>query len=279
MKTARKIAKWIGIVGLILVGIVAIFYFIYVKPVIDKIEATNIVDEGDLIIFEGGGGNSGILKSDSLILVIDTKMGDGADALAASVKEIAGNKPVLIVNTHYHIDHTRGNHLYPGQTILAGGGYNPETWTDEAKKEDMPTEWLRDRRDIRMGNETVTILPLNIRAHTDGDVFVYLHQRKMLFGGDVILNGQIPSVANGDPEGYLIAFNRLRKEFDIQRIVPGHGPTGDIRILETFRQYFNDMKTAASDKSKRDELIDKYKDWTQVPLLMSSENVVTKFEE
>jgi glyoxylase-like metal-dependent hydrolase (beta-lactamase superfamily II) len=100
----------------------------------------------------------------------------------------------------------------------------------------------------------------------------------MLFAGDVILNGQVPSIANGDPEGYLAAFDRLQKEFDIQRIVPGHGPTGGIEILETFRRYFNDMKTAANDDSKRDELIDKYKDWTHVPLMMSSENVVKKFK-
>lgn len=279
MKTAKRIAKWIGIVGLTFVAIIAIFYFIYVKPAIDKIEATNVVDEGDLVIFEGGGGNSGILKSDSLILVIDTKMGDGADALAAMVKEIAGNKPVLIVNTHYHIDHSRGNHLYPGQTIIAGGGYTPETWTDEGKKEDMPTQWLRDRMDFKMGDDTVTLITFNKQVHTAGDIFVYLHKRKMLFGGDVILNGQVPSVANGDPKGYLEAFDRLQKEFDIQRIVPGHGPHGDIGILETFRQYFNDMKTVATDKSKHDELVDKYKEWNQVPLMMSSDNVIQKFKD
>jgi glyoxylase-like metal-dependent hydrolase (beta-lactamase superfamily II) len=280
MKTAKKIARWIGITGLTLVGVVAIFYFIYVKPVLDKIEETNFYKYDDnLTIFEGGGGNSGILNSDSVVIVVDTKMSAGADVFAAMVKEIAGNKPILIVNTHYHIDHTRGNHLYPGQTIIAGGGYTPETWTDEAKKEDMPTQWLRDRKDIKMNGDTVTIITLNIKAHTVGDVFVYSHKRKMLFGGDVILNGQVPSVANGDPEGYLVAFDRLQKEFDIQKIVPGHGPTGGIVILETFRQYFNDMKTAANDESQRDQLLDKYKDWTHVPMMMSSGNVITKFKK
>ncbi|MEI9920382.1 MAG: MBL fold metallo-hydrolase [Bacteroidota bacterium] len=280
MKIVKKIAKWIGIIGLVIVGLAAIFYFSYVKPVLAKIEATNIINYDDnLVIFEGGGGNSGILKSDSLVLVIDTKMSDGADALATQVKQIAGIKPILIVNTHYHIDHSRGNHLYPGQTIIAGGGYTPETWTDQGKEEDMPTQWLKDRMDIKMGDDTATIITLNRQVHTVGDVFVYLHKRKMLFGGDVILNGQIPSIANGDPEGYLAAFDRLQKEFDIQKIVPGHGPTGGIEILENFRQYFNDMKIAATDKSKLDEMVAKYKDWTQVPMIMSSDAVIKKFRE
>lgn len=280
MKTLKTIAKWIGILGLILVGFGGLFYLFYVAPVLGKIEEQRTVSyDPSLTIFEGGGGNSGVFTSDSLVIVVDTKMSDAADQLAAKVKELAGSKPIFIVNTHYHIDHSRGNHLYPGQTILAGAGYTPETWTQEGKEEDMPNKWLADRMDIKMGSDTVTIFTLNMKAHTVGDVFVYSHKRKMLFGGDVILNGQVPSINNGTPEGYLVAFNMIRKEFDIQKIVPGHGPMGGIEILETFSQYFNDMKAAAADPSKEDQLVEKYKDWTQVPMLMSSANVIDAFKK
>jgi glyoxylase-like metal-dependent hydrolase (beta-lactamase superfamily II) len=280
MRTIKKIAKWIGLIGLALVAVVAVFYFVYVKPVLNKIEESRIVEyDKDLTIYEGGGGNSGILVSDSLVLVVDTKMGDAMETFAAKVKEVAGNKPILVVNTHYHIDHTSGNDLYAGQTIIAGGGYTPEIWKQEAKEEDLPTQWLPGRKDIKMGDDTATLITFNMKAHTVGDVFVYLHRRKVLFGGDVILNGQVPSVANGDPEGYLVAFDKLQKEFDIKTIVPGHGPTGGIEILDTFRQYFNDMKLAAADPSKRGELINKYEIWTQVPFMMSSKNVVDAFKK
>jgi len=204
MKTVRKIAKWVGLIGLSLVAIVAVFYFVYVQPVLNKIEESRVVDYGkNLTIYEGGGGNSGVLISDSLVIVVDSKMGDGADALAATVKSIAGSRPILVVNTHYHIDHTQGNDLYAGHTIIAGAGYGPGTWVEEANEDDMPTRWLQNRMTIKMDDDTVTLLTLNMKAHTVGDVFVYLHNRKMLFGGDVILNGQVPSVANGDPQGYL----------------------------------------------------------------------------
>ena len=280
MKTLKSIAKWVGILGLIIVAFGALFYFFYVSPVLDKIEEARVVNYDDtLTIYEGGGGNSGVIVSDSLVIVIDTKMGDGADLLAATVKDLAGNRPILAVNTHYHIDHSSGNHLYGGQTILAGGGYTPEIWMEEGKSEDMPTQWLKDKIDVKMGDDTVTIFTLNVKSHTVSDVFVYLHKRKLLFGGDVILNGQVPSINNGDPEGYLVAFDRLQKDLDIQRIVPGHGPTGGIEILDNFRQYFNDMKAAATDPSKEDELLAKYKEWTQVPMLMSSTNVVDGFKK
>lgn len=280
MKFIKSLAKWIGIIGLSLVALGGIFYFSYVKPVLNKIEESRYVQyDENLTIHEGGGGNSGLLLSDSLILVIDTKMGDGATSFASTVKSVTEKKPVLVVNTHYHIDHTSGNDLYAGHTILAGGGYTPEIWKQEAKEEDMPTKWLRDRMDIRMGDETATIFTYNTKAHTVGDVFVYLQKRKILFAGDMILNEQVPSVSNGDPQGYLDVFDRLENEFDIEKIVPGHGPTAGPELLDNFRQYFNDMKTAANDPSKRDELIERYKSWTQVPLLMSSENVMKGFKK
>lgn len=280
MKTVKKFAKWIGIVGLSLVAIVAVFYFIYVRPVLNKIEEERIVEvDNKVTIYEGGGGNSGLIVSDSLVIVIDSKMGDAAQSFAAKVREVAAGRPILVVNTHYHIDHTQGNDLYAGQKIIAGGGYDEKIWVEEAAKDDMPTEWLKDRKDIRIDDDTVTLLTLNMKSHTVGDVFVYLHKRKILFGGDVILNGQVPSVANGDPQGYLTVFDILEKQFDIKTIVPGHGATGDIQILNDFRQYFHDMKLAAGDESKSDEMKDKYKSWTQVPMMMSSGNVIDGFKK
>lgn len=280
MKLLKKIAKWVGIIGLIFVGFGGLFYLFYVKPVLDQIETERVVKIDDsLTIFEGGGGNSAVFTSDSLVIVVDTKMSDAAEKFAVTVKNIAASKPIMIVNTHYHYDHSSGNHLYPNSTIIAGAGYTPQTWVQEGKREDMPTQWLADKINIKMGDDMVTIFTLNMKAHTAGDVFVYSQKHKMLFGGDVILNGQVPSIANGDPAGYLIAFDKLQKEVDIQKIVPGHGQTGGVEILEKFRQYFNDMKAASEDPSKEDELVGKYKDWAQVPMMMSSTNVVDAFKK
>ena len=39
------------------------------------------------------------------------------------------------------------------------------------------------------------------------------------------------------------------------------------------------MKIVAADKSKKDKLVGKYKDWMQVPVLMSSGAVIEAFEK
>ncbi len=277
----KKVLKWIGIIILVLVAAGTTLFLIYVRPFMQKMKETSTINyDKNLTLVLGGGGNSGILTSDSLVIVIDTKMDDAAEQLSKMVKELAGNKPILVVNTHYHPDHSKGNSYYKGQTIIAGGNYTKEFWVKEAGEETLPTQWLKDRMDIKMGDDTVTLLNLARNVHTQSDVVVYLHKRKMLFAGDVILNKQAPVLMGvADPDGYMEAFELLPKKFDIQKIVPGHGPVGGIEVLDQFRQYFNDMKMAASDASKKEELIAKYKDWNQIPFLMSPEASVSAFKK
>jgi cyclase len=277
----KKILKWAGIILLLLIMTAGTLYMIYLRPFMQRMKQTSIVQyDKDLTLIIGGGGNSGILTSDSLVIVIDTKMDEAAEMLHDKVKQLAGNKPILVINTHWHPDHCKGNKLYAGQTIIAGGNYTKEDWTKEAGVESMPTQWLKDRMDIKMGDDTVTILNLGKNIHTPSDIIVYLHKRKMLFGGDVILNKQAPVImGSADPYAYLTELDEVQKQFDIQKVVPGHGQMGGVEIIQNFIQYFNDMKLASTDDSKKDELIAKYKDWNQIPLLMSPGSTISAFKK
>ncbi len=268
MKTFLKV---VGAIILILLIVGSTFYWIYIRPFMQKMKETSTIKyDKELTIILGGGGNSGILTSDSLVIVIDTKMDKAADDFSKTVKEIAGNKPIIVVNTHIHPDHTGGNKNYKGQTIIAGGNYTMEQWKKENGEESMPTKWLKDKMVIPMGDDTVTLLNLEKTIHTGSDLVVYLHRRKILFTGDVILNKQAPALfGNANPDAYIAVMDWLPAQFDIQKIVPGHGEIGGIEVLKIFKQYFIDMKTAAADGDKEDELVAKYKDWNQVPRVMS----------
>jgi glyoxylase-like metal-dependent hydrolase (beta-lactamase superfamily II) len=281
MKIFKNILKVIGVLLLVIIVTVGSLYLMYLRPFMNKMKETSTIQyDKDLTLIIGGGGNSGVLVSDSLVLVIDTKMDDAANELYKTVKELSGTKPILVVNTHIHPDHNKGNSFYKGQNILAGGNYTKEEWLKEASEETLPTIWLKDKMEIPMGDDTATIFNLNKMVHTSSDVMVYLHRRKMLFAGDVILNKQVPVVmGKADPEGYMAVMKELPVEFDIQKIVPGHGAVGGMEILNTFKQYFLEMKLAAQDPSKEKELIAKYKDWNQIPMLMSPGATIKRFKK
>ena len=282
MKRHIKILRWLGFVALLVIATGFTLYMIYLRPVITKIEQTEIIQyDSSLRLVIGGGGNSGVLVSDSLVIVIDTKMGEAAEKLAKMTKQLAGNRHILVVNTHCHKDHVGGNGLYKGQTIIAGGRYNKKLWLNNASEETMPSEWLEKNRDIKMDDETVTIFNLWRNAHTESDVLVYLHKRKMLFCGDVVLNKQVPDLRDpaANPDGYMEALEKLPKKYQIEKVIPGHGAIGGLEILAFFRQYFNDMQKAANESTKKDLLVTKYKDWTQIPIMMAPSNTIKFYQK
>src|ERR1700739_4018546 len=140
MKIFKKVLKWLGIVLLVLIVTGFTLYMIYLRPFMQKMKQTNTIQyDKELTLVLGGGGNSGILVSDSLIIVIDTKMDEAAEQLSKTVKELAGKKPIIVINTHYHPDHSSGNSFYSGQTIIAGGNYTKEFWIKEASEKTLPT--------------------------------------------------------------------------------------------------------------------------------------------
>jgi uncharacterized membrane-anchored protein len=87
MNIIKKTLKWLGIVVLILVAIGGTLYMVYLHPFMQKMKQTNTIKyDTELTLVMGGGGNSGILVSDSLVIVIDTKMDEAAEQLAKTVK-------------------------------------------------------------------------------------------------------------------------------------------------------------------------------------------------
>ena len=277
----KKIGKWIGIVLLVIIAISSILYFNYLAPAMSKMKQTEIIQlDKNITIITGGGGNSGIINSDSLVVVIDTKMDDAAEMLYKMVLEISGNKPVLVINTHWHPDHVGGNAFYKNTSILAGGSYSQEEWTKEAGKESMPTQWVKDKMIIPMVDDTLIVFNLAKNVHTPSDVMVYMPQHKLFFGGDVILNKQAPVLmGKADGNAYMDVLNDLPKKLNIQTIVPGHGAIGGVEIIASFNQFFVDMKTAAAQPDTESALIEKYKDWTQIPLFMSPGAAVSHFKK
>lgn len=60
------------------------------------------------------------------------------------------------------------------------------------------------------------------KAHTDGDVIVYLPNEKILFAGDLLFARSDPWLGSGNPEGWVPVIEEILK-MDFTIVVPGHG--------------------------------------------------------
>ncbi|MFZ1976984.1 MAG: MBL fold metallo-hydrolase [Bacteroidota bacterium] len=268
----KRIFIGIGITLLVLIiGAVIAFY-----PAIRFMTQKEVIQiDPNLTIALGGGGNSGIVIGDSVVVVIDTKMMSNSEDLYKLAKGEAGQKPIIVINTHYHPDHVNGNKYYKGSRIYIGN-YEKDFLQKYIAAEDQPTDFVRDSLLFDLGIEKVHLYNLG-QAHTMNDVVVYLSNRHILFTGDLVFNQINPVLkkeSGANVSQWIKVLDLILSRWPDSKFIPGHGQAGHKEIVESMRQYFIDMTTAAADSSKENLFKDKYKGWTNLPSMASPEKTI-----
>ncbi len=156
------------------------------------------------------------------------------------VAEIATLTPVPITHVVIgsdHGDHTAGNDSFPkGITILAHPN-SKKALAAMTPPVPMPTELVDKEKVLRLGDMEIRVLFLG-RAHTGGDLVVYLPQEKILFMSEAYLNRIFPAMRSAYPSEWVEMIERAQA-MDADTYVPGHGFVESKAILEeeleTFR--------------------------------------------
>src|SRR6266700_2504845 len=112
----------------------------------------------------------------------------------------------------------------------------------------LPTIAFEQTMKLYRRDREIHLLHLG-RAHTEGDVFVYLPKEKIVITGDAMI-GWTPYMGDGYPEDWTGTLDRLAG-LDFTHIIMGHGaPTGR-EWLGTFRAYVHDMVEAVREEAAR----------------------------
>jgi cyclase len=220
----------------------------------------------------GSVGNAGFVEADGSTIVFDSHVTPQAAAeLRAAAEEVA---PVsLLVNSHWHGDHVRGNSAFgavpiassertrellvlKGQPMLENlrkqrgelESQGTEAWVGQALDEglelELPSETFTERRALPRGE----LLELGA-GHTESDVVLWLAGERVLFAGDLVVAGSHPWLGHGDPENWLLILDRI-EALEPERIVPGHGPVATIEDARAVRGY---VESLLADSSRRPE--------------------------
>jgi glyoxylase-like metal-dependent hydrolase (beta-lactamase superfamily II) len=87
-----------------------------------------------------------------------------------------------------------------------------------------------------MGGTEIQILFLG-RAHTGGDLEVYLPREKVLFMSEAFINRIFPSMANGYPSEWVEMLKKA-EQMDVTWFVPAHGFVDDAAVLREEEQNY-----------------------------------------
>jgi glyoxylase-like metal-dependent hydrolase (beta-lactamase superfamily II) len=107
-----------------------------------------------------------------------------------------------------------------------------------ALKPALPTIAFEQTMKLYRRDREIHLLHLG-RAHTEGDVFVYLPREKVVITGDAVI-GWTPYMGDGYPEDWAATLDRLA-QLDFTHIIMGHGNIAGRDWLRTFRGYVHDM--------------------------------------
>ena len=120
----------------------------------------------------------------------------------------------------------------------------------------LPTRTFSKSVTLNEGGREVQILLLG-RGHTDGDVFIYLPQEKVVATGDALIDW-MPFMNDGFPEDWVQTLNAL-EQFDFDHIIPGHGGVLPKTGLTFFRDYLSDLLAAVKKASAEGASLDEMK--------------------
>jgi cyclase len=250
----RKFLLWTFVTLLAVAGGLAIFAYVQVRT----LQVVRITD--DLQMIEGLGGNVGVLKTGAGTVIVDTMTFTSQGAHIRRLAEALTGEPiVLVINTHYHSDHTHGNPGFvPGTRVLSTArtlqhlhALDAAYWQGDAAAL-MPNETFEANDTIRIGSKTLQLVHPGA-GHTDGDLVVLFVEDRALHAGDLFFNRRYPSV-DLEAGGSLAAWGDtldpvLALPFD--RVIPGHGELAGKADLRLFQVFIREAAAVGRDAAAR----------------------------
>ncbi|HEY6362525.1 MAG TPA: MBL fold metallo-hydrolase [Vicinamibacterales bacterium] len=267
-------------------------------PIVRENSTVKVSDHVHVIPDPGGGGipNVGIVVGTRGILVIDTGLGprNGQTVLREAAK-VGKTSELYLVTTHYHPEHDLGASAFPASATLIRSQdqihdieeFGLEIAQSFAGRTPVMAQLLEgvDYRDadvtferehlVDLGGVRARILAIGGNTHTRGDTVIFVEGDNVLFSGDVVMQA-FPAFASSDGKvsAWLAALDRLEALKPL-RIVPSHGPMGDLSMLRAWREYFTTLQARARELKAQGqpsdvvaemlqaELQAKYPNWNQ----------------
>ena len=221
-----------------------------------------------IVIGEDGSSNTVAISGRGCVLIVDTSLfPEKAIKIRKFVQEIFGKPVRLVVNTHYHPDHTFGNSAFEDLDILASSltkeamesmdfDYIESVWGRERAEREhivIPNETFED--EISLGDCGMRIRIVNLGGHTSDSSVVFLEREGIVITGDLVMNGyHLEITEDSDIESWKEALDVIR-DFSPLFVIPGHGKVGGPDIVRRTKDYLLKVEGLVSGRVSKEEVM------------------------
>jgi glyoxylase-like metal-dependent hydrolase (beta-lactamase superfamily II) len=199
--------------------------------------------------------SAGVIMGDREVIVVDSLTNAAmTQSLRAEIRRVTDQPIRFLINTHAHVDHVYTNHLFPAATVISTHRGREQTKANQKVQGEHAALFARlfpevdfrggrytlqeisfsGRLSFDPGDREVRVLELGV-GHSESDVVVHLPGEKIVFCGDVFLNGMPPLPGEGHVTQTIAHYQAL-EALQAEIYVAGHGEPGtlaDVRAQRT----------------------------------------------
>ena len=213
--------------------------------------------------------NAGVIVTGAGVVVFDALGTPSlADLLLKKIRAITDEPVVRVIVSHYHADHIYGLQVFEDldAEILAPAGaatylestnarerlaerqFTLDPWVNEHTRLVVPSRFLDEGMQFRLGDVDFTVTVIG-KAHSDGDLTLYVAPDRVLFSGDIIFEGRLPFLGDANTRNWVSVLARMERE-QLTALVPGHGgvaaePNAAISLTHRYLVYLREQMGAA----------------------------------
>lgn len=211
--------------------------------------------------------NAGVIAGPDMAIVIDTLPFPEETLAMRTFIEQQLQVPVrYVINTHYHADHTWGNHLFPGAKIVSSDlcyQYLEERGIPSLERQQANSHTYQNTKIVlphltfSEGEFEIQIGKKNLRmfafpGHSKDGIAVVIEEDRVMFAGDTLM--EVPYIVDGDIED-MIASLKMMSEIGLESVVRGHGDIvlrGEVSVVaEADTEYLNEIRKVVRTANRR----------------------------
>jgi cyclase len=204
--------------------------------------------------------NTGFLVSRDGVISVDATSTERRTRAYLDAIATVTDRPVrTLVNTHHHGDHTHGNYLFGGATIVGhercreamlGTPVPPPAgvWTDvDWGPLELAPPFLTytDGVTLWSGDLRCEVRYVGTPAHTSNDSILHIPERSVVFAGDLLFNGGTPFALMGSVSGWIEVLETVLRPLGARTLVPGHGPVCGPGVIDDVLAYLRFVQRTA----------------------------------
>jgi len=199
----------------------------------------------------GTSGNVAIAPMAEGVLIVDDERPGDHDEIVAAVRTVSPLPVRMVINTHWHLDHSGGNAGFAraGAMVIAQRNVCVRRSVDQfmpaynrtipaAEPFGLPNMLFDTRFRLHTDRDQATLIHMPA-AHTDGDTIVRFSPANVIHMGDLYFNGIWPFIdraSGGSVQGLIAAVDTALAMSDAKTvIVPAHGAISDRAGLVRYR--------------------------------------------